>query len=87
MTEERVHYWFNRDTRRIHKDSCDSCLMDYYGNEKDWGDLPGNRNYWWGPYVTVGAAVDAGLTTGHTVRSASCCSSLLERILPVSLPG
>ena len=41
--------------------------MTYNGHEKNWGDVQ-TRSNWWGPYQTVGAALDAGLSTGHAVH-------------------
>ncbi len=66
-TPERIRYWFNRETGLIHKSSCTNCLMTYNGHEKNWGDVQ-TRSNWWGPYQTVGAALDAGLSTGHAVH-------------------
>ena len=67
MTTEKIRYWFNKETRIVHKTSCPNCLMSYAGNMKqssaDWGV----RENWWGPYATKGAAVDAGLTIGAAV--------------------
>ena len=61
MTNERIRYWYNRDTGVIHKSSCANCLMTYNGREKaDWAGIRAN---WWGPYESLGAVMDVAIST------------------------
>ena len=72
--EERKRYWYNRNTRRIHESSCLDCLMNYDGHEKKWENPPGNRSHWWGPYETLGAAIDvAASTRGEVIPCGNGC--------------
>ena len=74
MAAERITYWLNvGDYRRVHKSSCPNCFMTYRGHEKkDWG---GQRKNWWGPYSTIGAAIDAGSLFGDVVDCENCRGS------------
>ena len=68
MPEGRIRYWFNRDTRLIHKSSCPNCLMSYNGHEKESWAAGGIRGNWWGPYETLGAAIDVATVSRSTVN-------------------
>ena len=63
-----MRYWFNRYTGLIHKSSCANCFMTPDGYEKRSWEGGGNRANWWGPYETLGAAIDAISSTGSPVR-------------------
>lgn len=68
--EREERYWFNSDRGVIHRHSCLHCRVDYDGRERSgWeGESRESRSNWWGPYRTIGAAIDVGLSTGHSVR-------------------
>ena len=61
MTSQITRYWYNHDTKTIHESSCTNCLMTFDGHEKS-GWERRQRENWWGPYETKGAAVDVGLS-------------------------
>ena len=64
MPEELVRFWLNKENCIVHRDSCTNCMMDKQGKPKsDWV----NRDNWWGPYATKGAAIDVGLTVRNEV--------------------
>ena len=64
MTTERDRYWYNRDTRVIHRHSCSNCFMTYNGHEK--ANWEGVRANWWGPYQTLGGVLDVAISTGSS---------------------
>ncbi len=65
MTEQRIRYWLNVGTGLIHKSSCSNCLMTHDGHRKpEW--TGGSQTNWWGPYQTLGAAIDVAITTNWT---------------------
>ena len=42
--------------------------MSYDGYEKSSWEGSGNRANWWGPYETIGAAIDTVSSTGNPVH-------------------
>ena len=70
MPEERTRYWYNSFTLRIHKQTCGNCPMSKDG-VMEWDD--GARPNWWGPYETLGAAIDVAVATrGEAVLCGTC---------------
>ena len=66
MTSESVRYWFNRDTGVIHRSSSPNCSMTYNSHEKaDWGGVRAN---WWGPFESLGVAIDVAASTLGSYR-------------------
>lgn len=59
MPEGPIRYWYNDDTRRIHKHTCPHCGMDERGRQT-WQDA--ERAHWLGPYETLGAAIDVAVS-------------------------
>ena len=58
MPEEPIRYWLNNEYRTVHKSTCSNCGMTANGYLR-----PGyNRDKWWGPYETLGSAMDASIS-------------------------
>ena len=68
-------FWFNTDTGLVHTSNCGHCGMKATGFTK-WKDT--NRDAWWGPYATIGAAVDA---VRNIDRGLSGCQACLSNVL------
>ena len=72
MPEEPTSYWLNNEYRTVHKSICSNCGMTANGNLK----LGFNRDRWWGPYETLGAAVDASISAlGSVLLCHNGCGS------------
>ena len=76
MTEQESRsYWLSTGAAgsiTVHRAGCANCAMTEDGKVKtSWGGAV--RDNWWGPYATLGAAIDAALATGRTVNE--CCKN------------
>ena len=72
MTEQESHgYWLSTGGTgniTVHRSVCNNCAMTEDGKLKtSWGG-GATRENWWGPYSTLGAAIDAALATGRNVE-------------------
>src|SRR5262249_53973402 len=72
--EDGMPYWvFENQTFKhkavIHRGDCPDCKRKTAGEP----DLPGEKGErWQGPFDTVGAAVQAAITTGRTISQHDC---------------
>ena len=65
-------YWLNigaaEKSIMVHQAVCLNCAMTEDGKLKSDPNWSGAvRDNWWGPYSTLGAAIDAALTTHYNV--------------------
>ena len=73
MTEETRRYWarITKTQAMIHHSDCDSSLT--IDGRARWENP--RLDYWWGPYASLGAAIDFALLVSCQVSECSNCGT------------
>ena len=73
-------FWVNvgEKVALVHNSKCGQCLMDGKGEQV----IDANRKNWWGPYATLGAAIDGAHQADRTLRGGGCCVAELALTRP-----